>query len=101
MENTLSVNGIDYEIIQLLSYIPAAGAVFSTIGHNHVGIVISVDGDNITIQEGNLDGKSNPMVEAITDWHEITYPIGTFISINGGVVYAIPIIDQQINQEAS
>jgi hypothetical protein len=29
------------------------------------------------------------MVEAITDWHEITYPIGTFISINGGVVYAV------------
>lgn len=78
-----------------LSYIPAAGAVFSTIGHNHVGIVIAVDGDNITIQEGNLDGKSNPMVEAITDWHEITYPIGTFISINGGVVYAVPRLEQE------
>lgn len=74
-----------------LSYIPAGGAVFSTIGHNHVGIVISVDGDNITIQEGNLDGKSNPIAEAITDWHEITYSLDFFIAHNGGVIYAIPI----------
>ena len=73
-----------------LSYVPAAGAVFSTIGHNHVGIVIAVDGDNITIQEGNLDGKSNPMVEAITDWHEVTYTIKHFVAYNVGVIYAVP-----------
>ena len=42
-----------------------------------------------------LDGKSISIVEAITDWHEITYPIGTFISINGGVVYAVPKLEQE------
>lgn len=74
-----------------LSYAPSAGAVFSAIGRNHVGIVISVDENEITIQEGNLDGRSNLFVEAITDWREITYPIWKFIAINGGVVYSTPI----------
>lgn len=73
-----------------LSYIPSAGAVFSAIGRNHVGIVISVDENEITIQEGNLDGRSNLFVEAISDWHEITYPVWKLTAINGGVVYACP-----------
>ena len=71
-----------------LSNVPSAGAIFSAIGRNHVGIVISVDENEITIQEGNLDGRSNLFVEAITDWREITYPIWKFIAVNGGVVYA-------------
>ena len=36
-----------------------AGAVFSAIGHKHVGIVIAVKDNTITIQEGNLDGITN------------------------------------------
>lgn len=75
------------------SYAPAAGAVFSTIGHNHVGIVIAVDGDKITVQDGNLDGESNPFVEAMTDWHEVVWDIDAFVAHHGGVVYAVPIID--------
>lgn len=74
-----------------LSYYPAAGAVFSTIGHNHVGIVISVDGNQITIQDGNQDGVSNPFIEAITDWREVTYDIDAFVEHHGGVIYAVPI----------
>lgn len=74
-----------------LSYIPTAGAIFSTIGHNHVGIVIVVDGDKITVQDGNLDGESNPFIEAITDWHEVTWNIGDFVGHHGGVIYAVPI----------
>ena len=73
-----------------LSYTPAAGAVFSTIGHNHVGIVISVDEDKITVQDGNLDGESNPFVEAMTDWHEIMWDIDVFVEHHGGVIYAVP-----------
>ena len=74
-----------------LSYSPAAGAVFSTIGHNHVGIVIAVDGDRITVQDGNLDGVSNPLIEAMTDWHEVTWDISAFVEHHGGVIYAVPI----------
>lgn len=36
-----------------------AGAVFSAIGHNHVGIVIAVKNNTITVQEGNPDGITN------------------------------------------
>lgn len=42
---------------------PKSGAVFSSINRNHVGIVLMVNGDNITIQEGNLDGKTNMFKE--------------------------------------
>ena len=76
-----------------LSYAPAAGAVFSTIGHNHVGIVIAVDGDKITIQDGNLDGVSNTFLEAMTDWKEETMTIDAFVTYHGGVIYAVPITD--------
>ncbi len=43
---------------------PKPGSVFSGIGVNHVGIVIAVDGDYVTIQEGNLDGKTNTFQDA-------------------------------------
>lgn len=38
------------------SYSPKARALFSGIGHNHVGIVLEVNGELITVQEGSLDG---------------------------------------------
>ena len=34
------------------------------MGGNHVGIVIAVDGDNVTIREGNLEGKTNTFQDA-------------------------------------
>lgn len=46
-----------------ISSTPAVGAIFSCIGRNHVGIVIGWDATNITIQEGNLDGKTNSFAE--------------------------------------
>ena len=73
-----------------LSNTPAVGAIFSCIGRNHVGIVIGWDGTNITIQEGNLDGKTNSFAEAKKDWHTVTYTLSQFISICHGVEYAIP-----------
>ena len=77
---------------ELLSYEhpPKAGAVFSGVGHNHVGIVIAWDGTNITIQEGNIDGKTNTFQEAKTDWQTKTYTFAQLNSIYKGVVCANP-----------
>ena len=74
-----------------LSEIPQAGAVFSCVERNHVGIVVEWDGVNITIQEGNLDGETNTFEEAKSDWRTVTYDIDTFIDVCKGVVYAIRI----------
>ena len=67
---------------------PKAGSVFSGIGVNHVGIVIAVDGDFVTIQEGNLDGKTNNFQDAKTDWHTVTYTLNQLKSYYKGVVFA-------------
>ena len=55
-----------------------ASAVFSGIGKNHVGIVLSYDGTNITIQ----DGKS--------DWKTVTYTLDEYRIRLGSVVFANP-----------
>lgn len=69
---------------------PKPCSVFSGIGVNHVGIVIAVDGDNVTIQEGNLDGKTNTFQDAKTDWHTVTYTLNQLRSYYRGVVFANP-----------
>ena len=38
--------------------------MFSAIGHNHVGIVIAVKDNTLTVQEGNLDGITNTFQDA-------------------------------------
>lgn len=73
-----------------LSNTPAVGSIFSCIRRNHIGIVIGWDGTNITIQEGNLDGKTNSFAEAKKDWHTVTYTLSQFVSICRGVEFAIP-----------
>ncbi|WP_297669333.1 CHAP domain-containing protein [Thomasclavelia sp.] len=69
---------------------PKPGAVFSGIGRNHVGIVIAVDGDTLTIQDGNLDGKTNTFKEAQTDWHTKKYTLSQLRTAMQGVVFANP-----------
>ena len=69
---------------------PKAGAVFSGVGRNHVGIVIAVHGDTIIIQEGNLDGKTNTFKEAQTDWHTKEYTLSQLRTAMQGVVFANP-----------
>ena len=69
---------------------PKPGSVFSGIGVNHVGIVIAVDSDYVTIQEGNLDGKTNTFQDAKTDWHTVTYTLNQLRSYYRGVVFANP-----------
>ena len=72
------------------STIPKAGAVFSGIGKNHVGIVLSYDGTNITIQDGNYDGKTNTFEDAKNDWKTVTYTLDEYRIRLGGVVFANP-----------
>lgn len=69
---------------------PKPGSIFSGIGVNHVGIVVAVDGDYVTIQEGNLDGKTNTFQDAKTDWHTVTYTLNQLKSYYRGVVFANP-----------
>lgn len=69
---------------------PKAGAVFSGIGKNHVGIVLKVDGNNITIQDGNYDGITNTFEDAKKDWQTNTYTLDYYRSRMGGIVFANP-----------
>lgn len=74
---------------------PVAGAVFS-MGLNeecgHVGIVVDVDYDNntITIQDGNMNGRTDSFSVAQSDWRTQTYTLSEFNKKRGGVVYANP-----------
>ena len=69
---------------------PKAGAVFSAIGHNHVGIVIAVKDNTLTVQEGNLDGITNTFQDAKKDWQTKSYTLDQLRSIYGGVVFGNP-----------
>lgn len=77
---------------------PAAGAVFSTGGTgtntNHVGIVISVSGDNVTVQEGNVSGIPWNYPYASTGstsngWWTHTYT-KSYMQSCYGAIYAVP-----------
>lgn len=74
--------------------IPKAGAVFSTSGKgtnkNHVGIVIAVDGQTVTIQDCNYDGVSNPWEVAIKDWRTRQLTVSQ-MEKEFGAYYANPI----------
>ena len=72
---------------------PVDGAVFSGIGANHVGIVISINDDTLTVQEGNLDGITNTFQDARKDWHTTIYTLDQLRSVYRGVVFANPIND--------
>ena len=72
---------------------PVPGAVFSTngINRNHVGIIIDVDGDVLTIQDGNYDGHNNGWDTAQSDWGTWTATLDEFNQkMGGGVVFANP-----------
>lgn len=72
---------------------PVAGSVFSTNGvnRNHVGIIVAVDGDTITVQDGNYDGHNNGWDSAQTDWGTWTTTLSEFQSkMGGGVIFANP-----------
>ena len=69
---------------------PRVGALFSAIGKNHVGIVVGVNGDAITIQDGNYDGVTNTFEDAKKDWQTNTYTSEQLNNMYGGVIFANP-----------
>ena len=69
---------------------PKAGDVFSGIGKNHVGIVLKVDGYNITIQDDNYDGITNTFEDAKKDWQTNTYTLDYYRLRMGCIIFANP-----------
>ena len=57
---------------------------------NHVGIVLKVGGNNITIQDGNYDGITNTFEDAKKDWQTNTYTFDYYRLRMGGIVFANP-----------
>lgn len=71
---------------------PKVGAVGSSDkAHNHVWIVVGVEGNNITVQEGNLNGKTDSWAVAITDWWTHTYTLEELRATYGDISFANPI----------
>lgn len=76
-----------------LSNTPKVGAVGSaerTYPYGHVFIVTGIDGDKITIQEGNLNGSTDSWNVAIKDWQTVTRTMNELRSIYGKVEFANP-----------
>lgn len=48
-----------------------------------------MDGTNITIQEGNLDGKTNTFEETKTDWHTKVYALASLRSTYKRMMFAV------------
>ena len=70
---------------------PKPGAVGSSDrAHNHVWIVTGVQGQMITIQEGNLDGVTNSWEAGIKDWRTAVYSLSQLQSIYGNISFANP-----------
>lgn len=74
---------------------PKAGAVFSSdMKHNHVGIILDVNpvSGKLLVQEGNLDGVSNPNWNvAIQDYRTVEITLDDLRALYGDVVFANPI----------
>ncbi len=76
---------------------PVAGSVFSILprsGHpyGHTGMIIAVDGNKITVQDGNYNGTSDSFAVAQKDWGTYTIDLNEWKSrYSNGVVFANPI----------
>jgi len=96
IKDFVDLDGIDVENLIYkftMSTDPVPGAIFSAMNPSpwgHVGFVKAVNGNEITIQEGNLDGITNVWEDAIRDWQEVTYTLPTIRSIYAGLTFANP-----------
>ncbi len=70
---------------------PVVGSVFSATSCNHVGIVLAVDGNNITILDGNTNGATDNWEYATSgnDYQIVTYTKAQMDSIYAPI-YAKP-----------
>lgn len=91
---------------------PVNGSVFSTVPYfssdgkplssGHVGIILAVDGDTITFQDGNYDNSSNSFEVAQSDWKTTTVTIDQFKSMMGqSVHFANPVVQVELNDSAN
>ena len=75
-----------------LSDTPVVGSIGSSdYEHNHVWIVVGVDENGCTIQEGNLDGITNEFIDSLTDWRQAYYTYEQLKKKYGDVIFANPI----------
>lgn len=76
----------------VFSKTPIPGAVGSSdFDHNHVFIVVDVEDDVMTIQDGNMNGVTDNWEVAITDWRKATFTMEEYSSYFGDLVFANPI----------
>ena len=72
---------------------PEPGAIYCTGGggtnKNHVGIVLDVQGDIVTTQDGNFNAATDPWEVAITDWATQTQT-KTYMKTYYDAIYAVP-----------
>lgn len=77
-----------------LSKTPKSGAIFSgDSAHNHVGVVLEYNEETnkMIVQEGNMDGVSNPIWSiAIQDYRTIEVSPDQLRNMYGNVTYAVP-----------
>ena len=84
---------------------PKAGAVFSVVGDglNHVGIIISFDGKNVTWQDGNYNGITDNWENGIKDWRQQTDTLENFktryAGTKGMIIYANHIVSRNTNSQ--
>lgn len=69
---------------------PVAGSVYSGVTVNHVGIVLGVNGNTVTLFDANLNYVSDPWEVAITDWVIWDKTLDQLHNDYGGVVFANP-----------
>ncbi len=74
-----------------LSSAPKTGAVYSGVGHNHVGIILDVKPDGtLTVFDANLDGYTNDWEFSLTDWRIKNFQLSDLVRDYGGVIFANP-----------
>lgn len=80
-----------YFVYGSIGSMPVVGTVFSATTRNHVGVVLAVDGDQITILDGNTNGVTDSWEVATsgTDYQIATYSKAQFESIYAPI-YAKP-----------
>ena len=93
LENTLEYQAENYTFFGIVSkYLNWYAALFVLVREYSGcdGIVLKVDGNNITIQDSNYDGITNTFEDAKSDWKTVTYTLDEYRNRLGGVVFANP-----------
>ena len=63
--------------------------VIDGVGFNHIGIVLYYHNAVLTIQHGNMDGKTNTFEDTTKDWCEMQLSLDDIQERYDGVVFAV------------